>query len=300
VAFALATGGNPFTLPGMKIPKGLQPLIDDGMVDSVVRRLKSGKEASVYVVACGDDVRCAKVYKEAEQRGFHKLAQYQEGRRTRSSRDARAMGRRGRHGRRVQEAEWKNAEVEALYRLVGAGVRVPAPYLVHEGVLLMELVRDERGDPAPRLNDVDITAAQAREWHAFMMTQIVRMLCAGLIHGDLSEFNVLLDIGGPVIIDLPQAVNAASNNNAFAMLERDVNNMRATFGRSAPELLETEYAREIWKLYESSDLKPDSVLTGRFVRDTTAPDVDAVLVQIEEERLEAEERQRRRAAADAL
>ena len=284
----------------MKIPKGLQPLIDDGMVDSVVRRLKSGKEASVYVVACGDDVRCAKVYKEAEQRGFHKLAQYQEGRRTRSSRDARAMGRRGRHGRRVQEAEWKNAEVEALYRLVGAGVRVPAPYLVHEGVLLMELVRDERGDPAPRLNDVDITAAQAREWHAFMMTQIVRMLCAGLIHGDLSEFNVLLDIGGPVIIDLPQAVNAASNNNAFAMLERDVNNMRATFGRSAPELLETEYAREIWKLYEASELKPDSVLTGRFVRATTAPDVDAVLQQIEAERLEAEERQRRRAAADAV
>jgi RIO kinase 1 len=283
----------------MKIPKGLQPLIDDGMVDSVVRRLKSGKEASVYIVACGGQVRCAKVYKEAEQRGFHKLAQYQEGRKTRSSRDARARGKRGRHGRRVQEAEWKNAEVDALYRLVGAGVRVPAPYLVHEGVLLMELVRDERGDPAPRLNDVDITADQAREWHAFMMTQIVRMLCAGLIHGDLSEFNVLLDINGPVIIDLPQAVNAASNNNAFAMLERDVNNMRATFGRTVPELLETQYAREIWKLYEASELRPDSALTGRFARDSTAPDVDAVLHQIEEERREAEARQRRRDEADA-
>ena len=284
----------------MKTPKGLQPLIDDHMVDTVVRQLKSGKEASVYVVACGGDIRCAKVYKEAEQRGFHKLAQYQEGRKTRSSRDARAMGKRGRHGRRVQEKEWKNAEVDALYRLVGAGVRVPAPYLVHEGVLLMELVRDANGDPAPRLNEVEITVAQALEWHAFMIAQVVRMLCAGLIHGDLSEFNVLLDINGPVIIDLPQAVNAASNNNAFAMLERDVNNMRATFGRSAPELLETEYAREIWKLYEASDLKPDSVLTGRFVRDTTAPDVDAVLQQIEDERLEAEERQRRRAAADAV
>ncbi|MGA2841861.1 MAG: PA4780 family RIO1-like protein kinase [Steroidobacteraceae bacterium] len=283
----------------MKIPKGLQPLIEDGMVDTVVRKLKSGKEASVYIVACGDQVRCAKVYKEAEQRGFHKLAQYQEGRKTRNSRDARAMGKRGRHGRRVQEAEWKNAEVDALYRLVGAGVRVPAPYLVHEGVLLMELVRDEGGEPAPRLNDVDITADQAREWHAFMMTQIVRMLCAGLIHGDLSEFNVLLDANGPVIIDLPQAVNAASNNNAFAMLERDVNNMREAFGRTVPELLETEYAREIWKLYEASELTPDSVLTGRFTRDSSAPDVNAVLHQIEEERLEAEARRRRRDEADA-
>jgi RIO kinase 1 len=283
----------------MKIPKGLQPLIDDGMVDTVVRRLKSGKEASVYIVACGGEVRCAKVYKEAEQRGFHKLAQYQEGRKTRSSRDARAMGRRGRHGRRVQEEEWKNAEVDALFRLAGAGVRVPAPYLVHEGVLLMEMVQDERGDPAPRLNDIEITADQAREWHAFMMTQVVRMLCAGLIHGDLSEFNVLLDANGPVIIDLPQAVNAASNNNAFAMLERDVNNMRATFGRTVPELLETEYAREIWNLYESSELRPDSALTGRFTRDSTAPDVNAVLNQIEEERREAEARQRRRDAVDA-
>jgi RIO kinase 1 len=283
----------------MKIPKGLQPLIDDGMVDTVVRRLKSGKEASVYIVACGGEVRCAKVYKEAEQRGFHKLAQYQEGRKTRSSRDARAMGRRGRHGRRVIEEEWKNAEVDALFRLAGAGVRVPAPYLVHEGVLLMELVRDGCGDPAPRLNDVEITADQAREWHAFMIIQIVRMLCAGLIHGDLSEFNVLLGSTGPVIIDLPQAVNAASNNNAFAMLERDVNNMRAAFGCAAPELLETEYALEIWKLYEAGDLVPDSVLTGRFARDFSAPDVDAVLNQIEDERREAEARQRRRDAADA-
>jgi RIO kinase 1 len=283
----------------MKIPKGLQPLVDDGMVDSVVRSLKSGKEASVYIVECGGQLRCAKVYKEAQQRGFHKLAQYQEGRKTRSSRDARAMGKRGRHGRKVQEAEWKNAEVDALYRLVGAGVRVPAPHLVHEGVLLMELVRDKDGEPAPRLNDIDITAIQARDWHAFMMGQIVRMLCAGLIHGDLSEFNVLMDVNGPVIIDLPQAVNAASNNNAFAMLERDVNNMRATFGRALPELLETEYAREIWMHYEAGTLTAESVLTGRFVRDSTAPDVGAVLTQIEDERREAELRQRRREQADA-
>jgi RIO kinase 1 len=283
----------------MKIPKGLQPLVDDGMVDTVVRSLKSGKEASVYIVECGGQLRCAKVYKEAQQRGFHKLAQYQEGRTTRSSRDARAMGKRGRHGRKVQEAEWKNAEVDALYRLVGAGVRVPAPHLVHEGVLLMELVRDKDGEPAPRLNDVDISALQAADWHGFMMAQIVRMLCAGLIHGDLSEFNVLVDVDGPVIIDLPQAVNAASNNNAFAMLERDVNNMRATFGRALPELLETEYAREMWKLYEAGELTPQSVLTGRFARDPTAADVDAVLNQIEDERREALLRQRRREQADA-
>jgi RIO kinase 1 len=282
----------------MKIPKGLQPLIDDGMVDTVIRSLKSGKEASVYIVACGNQLRCAKVYKEAEHRGFHRLAQYQEGRKTRSSRDARAMGRRGRHGRSVQEAEWKNAEVDALYRLVGVGVRVPAPHLVHEGVLLMELVQDARGEPAPRLNDVEITADQARVWHSFMIVQIVRMLCAGLIHGAVSEFNVLLDVNGPVIIDLPQAVNAAGNNNAFAMLERDVNNMRATFGRAAPELLDTEYAQEIWKLYEASELTPESVLTGRHERDATAADVDAVLMQIEDERREAEERQRRREEAE--
>jgi RIO kinase 1 len=283
----------------MKIPRGLQPLVDDGLVDDVVRRLKSGKEASVYVVACGGEVLCAKVYKEAEHRGFHRLAQYQEGRKTRGSRDARAKGKRGRHGRRVQEAEWKNAEVEALYRLAGAGVRVPAPHGVFDGVLLMELVRDPEGNPAPRLNDLEMTAEQAHAWHAFMIRQIVRMLCAGLIHGDLSDFNVLVDANGPVIIDLPQAVNAAGNNNAFRMLERDVNNMRATFARAAPELLETEYAHEIWKLYESGELDPESVLTGRFVHDPAQADVEAVLRQIEDERLEAEARWRRRDGAQS-
>src|ERR1700761_7413010 len=259
----------------MKIPKSLQPLIDDGMVDTVVRRRKSGKESSVFIVACGDELRCAKVYKEAENRGFHKLAQYQEGRKTRNSRDTRAMGKRGKHGRGVQEAEWKNAEVDALFRLSHVGVRVPKPYLVHEGVLLMELVRDAQGNPAPRINDVAVTPEQARVWHSFIIKQIVRMLCAGVIHGDLSEFNVLLDVDGPVIIDLPQAVNAAGNNHAFAMLERDINNMRSSFGRSARELLETEYALEIWSLYEAGDLTPDSLLSGCFARDTSVPDVTA-------------------------
>ena len=239
------------------------------------------------------------MYKAAEQRGFHKLAHYQEGRKVRGSRDARAMGKGGRHGRSVQEAEWKNAEVEALYRLAGAGVRVPQPYGVFEGVLLMEVVCDADGNPAPRLNDVELAPDDARRWHAFMITQVVRMLCAGLIHGDLSEFNVLMDPAGPVIIDLPQAVNAAGNNNAFRMLERDVNNMREAFGRTAPELLATEYAHEIWKLYEAGQLQPESPLTGRFEHDRAAVDVVAVLDLIEDERLFAEERQRRREEAEA-
>jgi RIO kinase 1 len=280
----------------MKIPRGLEPLLDDGLIDAVVRRLKSGKEASVYVVACGRELRCAKVYKAAEQRGFHKLAAYREGRRTRNSRDARAMGRRGRHGRALEQTEWKSAEVDALYRLAAAGVRVPRPHGVYDGVLLMELVCDAHGAPAPRLNEVEPDAAQAQAWHDFMIRQIVRMLCAGLIHGDLSDFNVLIDADGPVIIDLPQAVNAAGNNQAFRMLERDVNNMRAAFGRAAPALLATEYAHEIWALYEGGALAPDSALTGRHARDAAPADVAAVLRQIEDERREAEARQRRLAA----
>jgi RIO kinase 1 len=278
----------------MKIPKGLQALVEDGKVDAVLRQLKSGKEASVYVVTCGDEIRCAKVYKDAEHRGFHKLAAYQEGRKARGSRDVRAMAKRGRHGRRMQETEWTNAEVTALYRLANAGVRVPTPYGVYDRVLLMELVVDAQGNPAPRLNDVEMSAQQARQWHAFTITQIVRMLCAGLIHGDLSEYNVLLDGNGPVIIDLPQAVNAASNNNAFSMLERDVNNMRAAFARAAPELLETAYAQEIWSLYQASALTPETVLSGHFAEDLAEADLGAVLDQIEEARREAEARQRGR------
>lgn len=283
----------------MRAPESLKPLIEDGVVDEVLRELKSGKEASVFLVRCGEHIRCAKVYKAAEHRGFHRLAEYQEGRKARGSRDTRAMGRRGRRGREVQEAEWKNAEVEALYRLVEVGVRVPQPYGVFHGVLLMELVQTEFGDPAPRLNEVDFTAEQALQWHAFMMEQVVRMLCAGLIHGDLSEYNVLVDATGPVVIDLPQAVNASGNNNAFRMLQRDVDNMRDSFGRMAPELLETRYADEIWKLYQNTELRPDSVLTGRYVDEAPAADVDAVLDQIDEARREAEARQRGREAAEA-
>jgi RIO kinase 1 len=283
----------------MKIPSGLQPLIDDGVIDAVLGQLKSGKEASVFLVLCGRHVRCAKVYKEARHRGFHRLAQYQEGRKSRRSRDARAMGNRSRHGRREQESSWKNAEVEALYRLAGAGVRVPQPHGVYEGVLIMELVADAEGHAAPRLNDVSPTPEQAREWHAWLITQVQRMLCLGMIHGDLSEYNVLLGADGPVIIDLPQAVDAAGNNNAFRMLARDVNNLRTYCGALAPELLATEYAHELWKLYEAGELKPDTVLTGRFVHDKTPANVGRVLYEVDQARKEAEARERGRLAAEA-
>ena len=282
----------------MKAPKPLQPLIDDGIIDAVIRRLRSGKEAAVFIVDRHGTPCCAKVYKDAQHRGFHHLAQYTEGRKQRGSRDARALRGGGRHGRELQEAQWKNAEVDALYALDRAGVRVPKPYGVFDGVLLMELVADEHGHPAPRLNDLAITPEQARDWHGFLIRQVVLMLCAGLIHGDLSEFNVLVDKDGPVIIDLPQAVDAAGNNNAFRMFERDVNNLRETFGRSAPELLDTHYAHEIWALYGAGALTPESVLTGRFTFDETAADVEGVLAHIEDERREAEERQRRLLEAD--
>ena len=276
----------------MKTPKRLQPLVDDRVVDEVIRPLMSGKEADVFVVRCGSKLRCAKIYKEAAKRSFKKAAQYTEGRKVRNSRRARAMEKGSRFGRRQQEEIWQNAEVEALYRLSSAGVRVPQPYGCFDGVLLMELITDEEGNVAPRLNDVSMSEEQALEDHALMMQYVVRMLCAGLVHGDLSEFNVLVDENGPVIIDLPQAVDAAANNNARTMLTRDVNNMTAYYGLFAPALLGSQYAREIWSRYEEGDLHPDCVLTGLAEEDTRAADVDAVMLEI---RAALEEEQRRRA-----
>ena len=279
----------------MKTPPGLQPLIDDGVIDEVLRSLKSGKEATVYLVRSGAQVRCAKVYRDMGQRSFQKRAQYQEGRKVRGSREARAMGKSTRFGRKEQEAAWKNAEVDALYKLVAAGVRVPKPYGYFNDTLIMELVTDGEGDPAPRLGEVELSPEIAREYHAFLMQQIVRMLSIGLIHGDLSEFNVLVGPEGPVIIDLPQAVNAAGNNGALAMLERDVNNIRGTLGRFASELLETEYAREMWALFEQGELTADTKLTGVFARDETAADADSVLVAVEDARQDALQRELGRA-----
>ena len=271
----------------MKTPPGLQPLIDDGVIDEVLRSLKSGKEATVYTVRTGTQVRCAKVYRDMGQRSFQKRAQYQEGRKVRGSRQARAMAKSTRFGRKEAESAWKNTEVDALYKLVAAGVRVPKPFGYFNDVLVMELVTDALANPAPRLGEVDLTPEVAREYHAFLIRQIVRMLSIGLIHGDLSEFNVLVDAHGPVIIDLPQAVNAAGNNQAFAMLERDVNNIRETLGRFAPELLTTEFAREIWALFEAGELQADSVLTGVFAREEGITDPDAVMIVIDDAREEA-------------
>ncbi|MBF7141986.1 MULTISPECIES: PA4780 family RIO1-like protein kinase [Pseudomonas] len=283
----------------MKTPKRLEPLIEDGLVDEVLRPLMSGKEAAVYVVRCGTALRCAKVYKEANKRSFRQAAEYQEGRKTRNSRQARAMAKGSRYGRKETEEAWQNAEVAALFRLAGAGVRVPKPYDFLDGVLLMEMVADEYGEAAPRLNDVELDADQAREYHAFLIKQIVLMLCTGLVHGDLSEFNVLLGPQGPVIIDLPQAVDAAANNHAFNMLERDVNNMAQYFGRFAPELKATRYAKEMWALYKAGTLLPETPLTGTFAEEEVSADVNAVMREIETAKRDEARRQAARAEVDA-
>ena len=265
----------------MKIPPRLQPLVEDGLIDDVTRQLMSGKEAMVFVVVCGGEVRCAKVYKEANKRSFRQSVDYTEGRKVKNSRQARAMQKGSKYGRESQEAAWQSAEVDALYRLASAGVRVPTPYNFYEGVLLMELVTGDDGNAAPRLNDVQLNETTALQYHDFLIKQVVRMLCAGIVHGDLSEFNILVGTDGPVIIDLPQAVDAAGNNHAKAMLERDVNNLANYFGQFAPELLKTQYAKEIWALYERGELTIDSPLTGGFIQTHKPVDMQSVMREIE-------------------
>ena len=274
----------------MKTPKRLLPLVEEGLIDEVMRQLMSGKEATVYVVRSGDDIRCAKIYKEANQRSFHHAVAYQEGRRVKNSRQARAMEKGTRYGRKMAEEVWQNAEVEALYRLAAAGVRVPVPYVCFEGVLLMELVTDADGNAAPRLNDVPLTRELALQYHAVLLKQVVLMLCAGVIHGDLSEYNILVDAEGPVIIDLPQAINAADSSVAESMLDRDVGNLAAFFGVIVPELLTSQYGKEIWNLYEAGLLTPESPLTGIVAAPETPADVGAVIREIALAREEEEER----------
>ena len=282
----------------MKTPTRLKPLVEEGLVDEVMRQLMSGKEAEVYVVRCGEDTRCAKVYKEADKRSFRQNVQYTEGRKVKNSRRARAMEKGSRYGRQEQEQAWQNAEVDALRRLAAAGVRVPQPYNFLEGVLLMELVTDEMGNAAPRLNDLALSAAQAREFHHTLIAQVVRMLCAGIVHGDLSEYNVLVGSDGPVIIDLPQAVDAAGNNSAGVMLERDVDNLTAYFGQYAPELRSTDYGREIWSIYESGKLHPGIVLSGRFARSEKPADVGSIMREIDDVIKEEAARQRYKQAPE--
>ena len=272
----------------MKTPECFEMLVRDGLVDEVVSRLMSGKEADVYVVQSKGEICCAKVYKEARTRSFSQLAQYQEGRKGRNSRQARAMQKNTRYGRKETEEAWKNAEVDALRTLAEAGVRVPQVYNYVAGILLMEFVADADGNAAPRLNDLRLTGAKAREYHRELIKEVVLMLCAGIIHGDLSEYNVLVGRDGLVIIDLPQAVNASGNNNARSMLERDVGNITAYFGRFAPELISTDYGREIWKLYASGKLSPTSELTGHFAQSNTPADVKGVMREIDYARISYE------------
>jgi RIO kinase 1 len=277
----------------MKVPPRLQPLLDDGLIDEVLTQLMSGKEAQVYIVRCGNERRCAKVFKEATNRSFKQAVQYQEGRTVRNSRRSRAMSKKTKYGQKEQENAWLNAEVEALRRLDAAGVRVPEPLAFVDGVLLMELVEAPDGGAAPRLGDLSHSPEEARDFHARIINEIVRMLCAGLVHGDLSPFNVLVDAHGPVIIDLPQAVDAAGNNSAGMMLERDVANMRNWFGQFAPELLQTDYGTEIWALYQDGDLHPDSVLTGVVEQDDTITDLRELMLVIDDAKQEAAEREER-------
>jgi RIO kinase 1 len=280
----------------MKAPPRLRSLLEEGLIDAVQRQLMSGKEAMVYVVRCGDETRCAKVYKEATQRSFRQAVDYTENRKVKNTRQARAMAKGTRFGRQAQEAAWQSAEVDALYRLAAAGVRVPKPYNFHDGVLLMELVADAQGDAAPRLNDLEFTPEDARAHHGTLLKEVVRMLCAGIVHGDLSEFNILLGADGPVIIDLPQAVDAAGNNHASRMLLRDVGNLRSFFGRFAPDLLKAEHGPEIWDLYQRGMLHPDTPLTGRYERKQGAVDLSSVMREIDDARAEEAARRLREAA----
>ncbi len=282
----------------MRTPKRIQPLVDEGLVDEVLRQLMSGKEADVYVVRCGSEIRCAKVYKEAAKRSFKKAVQYQEGRKERNSRRQRAIEKGSKFGRKQQEETWQNAEVDALFRLARAGVRVPKPYICLDGVLLMELVTDDDGQVAPRLGEVTMSAEQAREDHAIVMHYVMLMLCAGLIHGDLSEFNVLVDEYGPVIIDLPQAVDASANNNARAMLTRDIQNITDYYAQFAPDLQNNRYAKEMWALYEEGELTPETELTGHFEEVEKSADVDSVMEEIKAALAEEQQRQERLRESD--
>ena len=288
----------------MKPPPRLQSLINEGLIDSVVRQLMSGKEATVFVVRCGNETRCAKIYKEATQRSFRQAVDYTENRKVKNSRSARAMAKGSKFGRLQQEAAWQSAEVDALYRLAAAGVRVPQPHNFCDGILLMELITDASGEAAQRLNDIAFNAEQARAHHAALISEVVRMLCAGVVHGDLSEFNILLghtpacngDIGfdAPVIIDLPQAVDAAGNNHAQRMLLRDVANLRDFFAQFAPELRSTHYGAEIWSLYQAGLLRTDTPLTGRFEAAKADVNMHAVLREIDDARAEEAMRQLRK------
>lgn len=246
------------------MPDGLAPLIDDGIIQRVLRPLMSGKEAQVYLVEARGEVCVAKVYKEAHNRSFKHRAEYTEGRRTRNSRDQRAMHKRSKHGRAQDEAAWRSTEVDMIHRLHAGGVRVPVPYIFIDGVLVMECIGDHEGNPAPRLSDLSLDPDTAHEVYHRVIQEVVRMLAVGVVHGDLSEFNVLIGSDGPVIIDFPQSVDTASNTNARRLLLRDVENFHRFLARSVPNARRLPYAEEMWDLFELNALTAETRLTGRY------------------------------------
>jgi len=282
----------------MKIPKRFKPLIEDGLINEVIQTIMSGKEATLYIVRCGAEIRCAKVYKEANKRSFKKSVQYQEGRKVKNSRRARAMEKGSKYGKQQQEETWQNAEIDSLRKVRDCGVRVPETFGCFDGVLLMELITDKNNQVAPRLADISMTEATAIKEHSIIINFIVLMLCAGIIHGDLSEFNVLIGKNGAVIIDLPQAVDAASNNNAELMFKRDVNNMTRYFANYAPKLINTSYAEEIWEHYEDGSLHPSITLSGVFKEPSALANVDTVIQEIKAALAEEEARLARAKEAD--
>lgn len=273
----------------MKIPARLESLHLNGLLDEVVYQLMSGKEAEVFVVRSGDILRCAKIYKDAKNRSFKKKTDYTEGRKVRDSRQARAMSNKSKFGKEEAENEWQQTEVNALAMLSRVGVRVPQTYAYIDGVLLMEMICDANGDPAPRLHEVELSAEKANEYFLVVLRDIVRMLCAGIVHGDLSEFNILLSASGPIIIDFPQSVQATANS-ALTIFERDVSSVTAYFAKFAPELIETQYAKEIWQIFKNGQLKPDTPLTGKFKVLHAAADLAGIFDAIQGAEEDDEER----------
>ncbi|MBZ0234860.1 MAG: hypothetical protein K8M05_21210 [Deltaproteobacteria bacterium] len=238
----------------------LDVLIADGVIDEVLGRLKSGKEADISLVRRGTDVIAAKVYKDRATRSFKNNSDYREGRKVRNSRTQRAIDRGGRFGRDAAEQAWKSAEADALYKLVGSGVRVPEPVMFYEGVLLMDLVRDAEGRPAPRLIDVAIQREAAMGVYADLVAQMIAMLCHDLIHGDLSPYNILASAHGPTIIDFPQVVSAAHSSRAEYFFLRDFDNVVRFLAGFDPSLaVHAADGRAIWRAYVSRELTPQFV-----------------------------------------
>ena len=267
------------------------PLFDSGIIERVVRPLMSGKEAQVFLVVSQGELRVAKVYKDAHKRTFKNRAEYTEGRKTRNSRDQRAIEKRSKHGRAQDEDAWKSTEIDMIHRLHAGGVRVPIPHAYSDGVLIMECVVDLDGNPAPRLGDVAFDSEAAQVIYDRVIREVVRMLAVGVVHGDLSDFNVLVAGDEPVIIDFPQSVDTASNTNARRLLIRDVDNLHRFLTGYVPKAPRLPYAEEMWELHEHNALTAETRLTGRYRPTERRTSDDAVLDLIQD--ADRDERKRR-------